>query len=167
MNFHQFWKYKYLYDPVHGSVARIREGTNSTSTGHEKCIQNFSWRAWRERELGNTGAGQKILFKKPLRQWPIQLLIRPTDRFLWTTGSVQIWELLDQPSDQQHYTERLDLFVLLTTTVHWQKVFHSLFSAVTFSLISTSKLYRNKHRLGTNGMSVTYVAFMTYIRFHA
>ena len=151
-----------------GSVARIRKATNSTSKGHEKRIQNFSWHAWRERELGYPGAGRKILFKKKsLKQRPIQLLIRPTDRFLWTTVSIEIWELLDQPSDQQQHTERLDLFVLLTTTVHWPKVFHSLFCAITFSFISTSKRHSSQYRLGMNGMSVTYVVLMTYIRFHA
>lgn len=47
-----------------GSVARIREATNSTSKGHEKCIQNCSWHAWRERELGYPAAGRKILYQK-------------------------------------------------------------------------------------------------------
>jgi hypothetical protein len=47
----------------------------------------------------------------------VQLMVLPTDSFLITTVSVQGWELLDQPSDQFQYTERLDLFLLLTTTV--------------------------------------------------
>jgi hypothetical protein len=137
-------------------VARIREAINSTQTGQEKCIQNFSWQAWKDREHGYPGAVRKILFKHTAydtANWQVHVNYRFCTR-LGTSWPAQ------RPAAVHRKTRSV-------RTINHNSTLTSQFSTIRFSFISTSKRYRNQYRLGMNGISVTYVALMMYIRFHA